>query len=255
MAILADTHVHIYPCYDLRAFFHHAFSNFSALGSTCDDKNYLFLTERFDCNYFSAFARGDFVDKLPELSFESLNNQNTLIVKSEEGSALTIVAGRQIVSAEKIEILALNCSDYIRDGLPAEETISLILQLGGTPVLPWAPGKWSLSRKKVIERQILHSNPNQLLIADSSLRPLGWPMPGLIKKAARLGFRIIAGSDPLPFSGQERLVASYCVKSINNTSVQTCDFLFSAELALVGSRSSAPAMLSRLYRNEKVRRR
>ena len=47
------------------------------------------------------------------------------------------------------------------------------------------------------------------MIGDTSLRASVWPEPRLMKKARRSGFAILAGSDPLPVSGEENRIATY----------------------------------------------
>ena len=57
--------------------------------------------------------------------------------------------------------------------------------------------------------------PAQLVLVDTSLRPLGWPAPSLYRAARKQGRAVLAGSDPLPFAGEEDLAGSYyCTLSI-----------------------------------------
>jgi hypothetical protein len=51
--------------------------------------------------------------------------------------------------------------------------------------------------------------PAVVALADTTLRPLGWPEPALFQRARREGFRILAGSDPLPFAGEESRIGRY----------------------------------------------
>jgi hypothetical protein len=66
-------------------------------------------------------------------------------------------------------------------------------------------------RRRIVEGLLEGTSPKDLLIGDSSLRPAGWPEPGLMRAARRAGFRIVAGSDPLPFAGEERMLGRYGV--------------------------------------------
>lgn len=52
------------------------------------------------------------------------------------------MAGRQIVTAEKLEVLALGTDLDIDDGRPIREVLSLVTENGGLPVIPWGAGKW-----------------------------------------------------------------------------------------------------------------
>ena len=52
-------------------------------------------------------------------------------------------------------------------------------------------------------------SPTQLVLVDSSLRPFGWPAPAAFRSARRAGRAVLAGSDPLPFGGEEIRAGSY----------------------------------------------
>jgi len=80
---------------------------------------------------------------------------------------------------------------------------------GGIATLNWAPGKWFFARGKVIATQINENSANDFFIGETTLRNTLWPEPKLIKQAKSRGFSIIAGSDPLPFKGEENRIGSF----------------------------------------------
>jgi hypothetical protein len=54
-----------------------------------------------------------------------------------------------------------------------------------------------------------------LLIGDSALRPAWMPAAPLLRRALASGLPVVAGSDPLPFRGEERRLGTYgLVRSI-----------------------------------------
>ena len=55
MRLIADTHVHIYPCYDIKQALHTLRTNLSFLDSqaVC----LAFLAEQSDCNFFAEFEK------------------------------------------------------------------------------------------------------------------------------------------------------------------------------------------------------
>jgi hypothetical protein len=73
----------------------------------------------------------------------------------------------------------------------------------------WSPGKWTGARGRLVEALVEETPPGGLLLADTALRPRGWPEPRLMRRARAKGFGVLAGSDPLPFPGEERRIGCY----------------------------------------------
>jgi len=207
MKLIADTHIHLYPCYDLISAFNRLRFNLKQLapGSV---RTALF-TERSDCDFFTGIRSGTIKVASGNFKIEPLTENGGLVLIEKEGALLYLFSGRQIVSAERVEILALATDIKIDDGMPAQDVINAVIDVGGVPVLSWAPGKWLFKRKKVISRLIDSNDPDRMLIGDTSLRPTVWQEPLLMRKAANKGFSILAGSDPLPFRGEERYLGRY----------------------------------------------
>ena len=150
--ILFDAHVHIYDCFDIATFFEAAAENFAAAaqknGDQTDCARFLLLTESNGLDYFQ---------KLPEL-LSSLNgkqkNPYWNIEEKEPGLSyvvskndqtkdeMIIVAGRQLVTAEGLELLALMTADKFEDGMSLEEAVGKVTGSGGIAVCPWGAGKW-----------------------------------------------------------------------------------------------------------------
>ena len=205
MRIAADTHVHVYPGHDLRRLVQ---SLHGGLQTVSPDVALAYLTESRDCHAFDAWVK-DPVAHAPEgVTLEPLAGGEACRVES--GSARVLfLPGRQVVAAERIEILALATSAAIPDGAPAEDIVRQVIDAGGVPVIAWAPGKWFFSRGTLVQTLLEMFTPQQLLLGDSRLRPTVWLEPLLMRRARRRGFRIVAGSDPLPFSGDEIVAGSY----------------------------------------------
>ena len=62
-----------------------------------------------------------------------------------------VIAGRQIVSAERIEVLALGTRTQIPDGQPLAATIDAVRADGALAVLPWGFGKWWGARGRMVD--------------------------------------------------------------------------------------------------------
>lgn len=120
-----------------------------------------------------------------------------------------LIAGRQIVTRERLEILGLGRDITVPDGLPAEDTLKAIRAEGAAPVLSWAPGKWFSSRGELVEKLIVSHEAGDFLIGDTGLRPAFWGLPRLMRLARERGYRIIGGSDPLPLPDEEAWLGTY----------------------------------------------
>ncbi|HNR94147.1 MAG TPA: hypothetical protein PKM67_07395 [Kiritimatiellia bacterium] len=210
MPILADTHIHVYPFYELSLFFGGAFRKFAALEEGAD--HVLFLAERHDCHFFRQLKEG-----LSKVSgMECAAGEEVLTIRNRNGKRLWLAAGRQIVTAERLEILALTTDAEIPDGQPARDVIRRIREIGAVPVIAWAPGKWFFGRGKVV-RALIDSEPaGSFLLGDSTLRPTVWPEPLLMRRAKKKGFKVVAGSDPLPVPGEEAKAVSYGIRCDGN---------------------------------------
>ena len=205
MLIVADTHVHIYPCYDLSLFFRNAFQNLSKVAPTKEASvRVIMLTERYDCHFFEDLRSG----KLSCPGYLISQVDPSALRVETNGQALFLFAGRQIVSRERIEILALTLVEDIPDGLPVEEILRKIKEAGGLAVLSWAPGKWFFKRGKKIHG-LISKLTCDFMLGDTSLRPTIWPNPCLMRLGNKAGLKIIAGSDPLPFAGEEQYAGRY----------------------------------------------
>ncbi|HBA82484.1 MAG TPA: hypothetical protein DCZ95_00165 [Verrucomicrobia bacterium] len=199
--IVADTHVHFYPCY-----------NFQQVWKACVSSSVqaLFLAERFDTHYFRQFQNGQ--HPFGEgVSLQLVPGGDAVLFSDRNGYEVLIVAGRQIVTKERLEVVALTVDPDIPDGRPTEEVLAAIHEAGGLPLLNWAPGKWMGPRGQIVASLLDRSAPGSLFVGDTTLRPAGCPDAVLMRYAARRGLSILAGSDPLPFPGEESRVGRYGV--------------------------------------------
>lgn len=256
-AYLVDGHAHIYPSFSLSIALRSASS---ALGDLYPNTpRVICLAEPADCNVFEQLSR------FPHLGDDGLLirvDDGCLRVESGNSSPLCFVLpGRQVVTAENIEVLALNVKDDIQNGLSAVDTVRCAIDLGALPVLAWSPGKWFFERKAVIERVLETFGPAEIAIGDTTLRPVGWSTPQLMRSALDAGYRVLCGSDPLPLPGEERRLGSYMTELCRNgprvkPSEMISGFLKNndTETRPVGSRGNIGSVASRIVRNAFERR-
>jgi hypothetical protein len=214
--ILFDGHTHIYDCYDQEKFFTAAFKNFSAAAAklkggssaTC----FMLLTEACGVHYFK---------KLQDIasSGEGVAPASWRVEKSDEAFSLflfhddfpsmrlVIAAGRQIITKEKLELLALLTEQEFEDGMTLEKGVQAVSEAGGIPVCPWGAGKWMGTRGEVLTTY-MQNDDRLFFLGDTGGRPSFWPRPSLFKKDS-VKTKLLSGSDPLPLAGEEIKVGSF----------------------------------------------
>ena len=258
MRIIADTHAHLYPAYRLERAFDSAILNFSAY-ITPQSIKCLFLTERADCDCFSSLLNRQVA--VEGYSIKDCPERGVLrVIRNFDKGELLVFAGRQIVSAEKIEVLAILCPEKVDDGENLKCTVERVSRVGGIPVLCWAPGKWIGKRGNFVMELVKDPSANPLFLGDSTHRIKGLAEPKVFCEGIKRGRLILAGSDPLPLPNEEFMLGSYGV-------IFEGDFDFTRPLSSLrtivrsagqveffGGRCGIARGLSRLFRNEMQRR-
>lgn len=214
--ILFDGHTHIYDCYDLEEFFTAAFNNFS--NATAELKSegnvtcFMLLSEACGVRYFKKLQDlARLKEKAPSGSWrvEESGEAFSLILYHENfpSMQLIIAAGRQLITAEKLELLALLTEEEFEDGMTLERGVQAVNEAGGIPVCPWGVGKWMGDRGKILNTYMMNHN-ELFFLGDSGGRPPFWPRPSLFNGDS-VKAKLLSGSDPLPLSGEESKVGSF----------------------------------------------
>ena len=215
-AVVMDCHLHLYYCFDRDASLAGLVRRLDLLagaGFSQPPVRVALLYERHGEHAFDRLAgcqAGPF-------TIVRGNEPGTLLVSDKSGAALWIIAGRQINTVERIEILAPAGSVDMPDGRPARDVISAIRGAGLVPALAWAPGKWLFGRGTLVRDIVGESGPGELLLCDSAIRPRCMPLPPAMRLGLKRGLGIIAGSDPLPFRGDDKWMGTYGIAT-------PCDF-------------------------------
>jgi hypothetical protein len=133
----------------------------------------------------------------------------SLRLETEDAAPLVLIAGRQIVTAERLEVLALGTLGTFADGLPISTVLDQVADAGALAVLPWGFGKWIGGRGRII-RDLLNSHrASRLFVGDNGGRLSIAPEPSLLMDARQQGIPILPGTDPFPFAEQVRRPLSY----------------------------------------------
>ena len=210
MPILIDAHVHIHPEFSIESFFSAAWDNFSLAAKKRNVSGrsdfVLALTEGATCDVFASLKEQasplpEPSEKLPSTTswkYYLTAEPDSLIVR-KNADTMYLIAGRQLISKENIELLSLFSSATIKDRSLALKDLALaVSDKGGMPVVPWGVGKWFGGRGKLVEGLLSTSQDISLLVGDNGNRPGFWPFPTLLRKALDLGIPVLSGSDPLP---------------------------------------------------------
>ncbi|MFD2740026.1 hypothetical protein ACFSUD_10630 [Sulfitobacter aestuarii] len=211
-AALIDAHVHIYPCFDPARLFAAAQGHFdrAAEGFGLDKTvpGVLLLTETAKDDVFSRLAEGDFTIPGWHMS-RSEADPPVLWLRGGAGRDLALVAGRQIITAERLEVLALVTRRRFADGRPLTEVLDELHAADIPTILPWALGKWTGGRGALVQSLLRETPYPAFSLGDNGGRPRGWPSGRLLGRARQLGIPVLPGSDPLPLRGAEIQAGGY----------------------------------------------
>lgn len=204
MASFIDGHVHIHTCFPLQKFLDSAAANFQnasmELDRTGDVATILLLTESTGDDCFAALRDpGSRIrQSAGQWRFNPTDELQSLTAENAKRHRIILIAGRQIVTAENLEILWIGTAQRISDGLPIRQLIDHVTASEGIAVLPWGPGKWYGRRGKIVKEIITTYKGDNLFLGDNGNRPIFWPTPTNFRYAKDKGIRILPGSDPLP---------------------------------------------------------
>lgn len=211
--MLVDSHVHIHQCYDIDVLLDAALKNFmwrSPPGGRQDPiVGCLALTETAGDHMFAAL-----VQRLPRWHprrwiVKDTDEDASLRCLSSDGREILLLAGSQIVTSEKLEVLALATATRYRDGQSLHDTLTALDRDGVPAVIPWGFGKWWMRRGKLLAGILRNSDPRAFFLGDNGGRPRLSAEPSLLRSAQRRGFRVLPGTDPFPFKSQQSKVGSY----------------------------------------------
>lgn len=229
--ILVDAHSHLRDCFGVSRFLSEAHCNFRGVriqgGHSTPPVGVLCLTttssERGFDRLLDSVYRGN-------TKSESAFGQETLFKTQEptsfcfalgEEAILIAIAGRQLVSRDGLEILAIGTRQDFEGGQPIEKLLVEVASAGAIPVVPWGVGKWLGRRGRRVEAVIQNPNLPPFFLGDSGNRPAFWPQPSQFKMAEERGIRNLPGSDPLPFPEEVQRVGSVGVALEGDLDLET----------------------------------
>jgi hypothetical protein len=205
--LLVDAHVHLHRCFAPERFLNAAADNVAAaarsMGLPASTPAMLLFTHTAGDDVFGGLRPGP----VGRWSLSATQEPISMSARHTQAPPLTLVAGRQIVAAEGLEVLALGAAGPFADHEPVETTIEMVRKLDGIPVLPWGFGKWWRRRGAIVQHLIADRARFPLLfLGDSAGRPGIAPRPQLFAQGERQHRAVLPGTDPLPLPGEEEKV-------------------------------------------------
>lgn len=208
--ILVDTHVHIHSCFSIGQFLDAAAANFAEAarragctkGFTC----VLCLTDSAQGDIFNTLSRqspGTSEGSAGGWMFRPCPDGIVLRAESRSGQSLWIAAGRQIVSRDCLEVLALCTTKAFTDRtLALDALVEEVLAAGALAVVPWGAGKWLGRRGRILVDLISKGPRPGFFLGDNSGRPDFLAARSHFDLAAAKGINVLPGTDPLPFASE-----------------------------------------------------
>lgn len=212
--MLVDSHVHIHQCYDIDVLLDAALKNFSRQ-ATVDGMRKdipagcLALTETASDRMFAAMVHREPRWRPRRWTVEATGEECSLRCSSPDGRKIIVVAGSQIVTSERLEVLALATEKRYADGKSLRDTLATLARDEVPAVVPWGFGKWWMKRGRLLVDVLNASDPGNFFLGDNGGRPQLSVESSLLRNARRRGFRVLPGTDPFPFKSQQTKVGSY----------------------------------------------
>ena len=208
--LLIDAHVHLHASYDTGRFVDCAVRNFALAASRhgiSDPTGVLFFADADDGETLARLALD--IQTSGHERFSSTAEDCSAFITLRDGTVLLVVAGRQVVTRGRLEVLALGTTRVFAAGRGFQETLASVLESDALAVIPWGFGKWWGRRGRLVERALTSPESAGVLVGDNGGRPRVGTVPRQLRLARELEILDLPGSDPLPAPRQECRVASY----------------------------------------------
>jgi len=206
--VAVDFHLHFYGDYDEEAFWRALIANLdrgaAALGpASLPLERVALLTEAPGVSMFprwqeraGSVSAGTF--------FMPTGEPCSLALHRDGERRLLLIAGRQIVTAERLEVLTAGATPPGVDGRPLASVVDDLVGAGSLAIIPWGAGKWLGRRGRLVRETVGRIAAPLFFLADNPARPCVWPRPRAFRDMERRGHAILRGSDPLPLAGEEK---------------------------------------------------
>lgn len=206
MTTPVDGHVHLHAEFGTDSALTAAVTRFAgACGEPC---GVLCLTESAGVDAFAGLRSRVGGAPNGEWTVHATEEDESVRCERRSGGTVFVLAGRQVVAAEDLEVLAVATPARFEDGAPFLDAVRAVVEDGAIAVVPWGFGKWWGRRGRLVREAFAGAAPDRLFPGDNGGRwhPAG--PPPLLRELRAGGYRVLPGSDPLPLPDQDRRVGS-----------------------------------------------
>ncbi len=215
-SVLIDAHVHLHDCFPPATFLESARRNFEAAAlqhGWAAPLGVLMLTESEGADWFGrleALADGSMGGAVLAPWVVARTGDPCALEARCGTRRLVLIAGRQVVAREGLEVLMLGIRATVPDGGRLSDLLAEGARLGALRVIPWGAGKWLFGRARLLSSVLATQRSEEgFFLGDGAGRPFFWSAPNHFREAERRGIRVLAGTDPLPFSSQTGRAGSF----------------------------------------------
>jgi hypothetical protein len=195
---IVDAHAHVHACFEPEASMDAAWEHFADVAGERDFSGVLMLAEPAASDALSALRAESWSRWTLEPGHEPIARRARC---ASSGRMLWLVSGFQVPTAEGLEVLCLGCEKRPDDRRAIDEVANQARESGALAVVPWGAGKWLGRRGTALSRFLAETDDPGVFLGDNGGRPHGW-YPRHFDEGAPRGFRVLPGSDPLPFASQ-----------------------------------------------------
>ncbi len=211
--LFVDAHVHLHPEHSLDVFLEGACANVawgaSQMGLRQSPLGCLLFAECAWHHTFHNLLYTNITTNGATWRIEPTDEPESALAYRNNVLRLVLIAGRQIVTAERLEVLALATSSRFPDGEPIEHVLRSTLDDSAITIMPWGLGKW-WGRRGLIVRHLIRSLWGRtIMLGDNGNRPQLSPLPLLMRLGRRYRMPILPGSDPLAIPSHVTRSGSY----------------------------------------------
>jgi hypothetical protein len=201
-SLRVDPHVHAYDIFDHGLLLDTAAKNFRRAGAVA---GLLCLTET---SRDHAFRRWREEGRVGDWRVYETDDTALLRLEHDRSLPMWALAGRQIITADRLEVHALGVDAEFADGRDTVDTIAEVRGAGALAVLPYGVGKWTGSRGRLVSQLIERYADGGIVLGDNSGRITLGPRCPQFDQAAAHRLTLLPGTDPLPMRGMEKRVAT-----------------------------------------------
>lgn len=208
-----DGHVHLHPCLDLGRALDAALGHAERVSREHDrvggDRIVLCVADPEGGARFRSLRGRSARGELRPWELASTDEETSVAARREDGGIVTLVEGRQVRTAERLEVLALATSASLPDGEGFEATVRRALDAEAVVVVPWGFGKWWSRRGERLRRLLDSPLGRRIHLGDNAGRLPCGPHLGLLREGRRRTRPTLPGSDPLPFPDHADRIGQY----------------------------------------------